>query len=53
MDKDSPENVAKNIINAVEAGVEDIYPDVMSVQIGQFYASNPKAVEAQFSSMGE
>ena len=49
MDKDSPENVATNVINGIEAGVEDIFPDVMSSQIGQFYATNPKAVEKQFA----
>ena len=52
LDKDSPENVAKNVINAIENGVEDIYPDVMSEQIGQMYATSPKSVEVQFSSFG-
>ncbi len=52
MDKDSPENVANNIIKAMSEGVEDIYPDVMSSQIGQAYTSSPKGVESQFASMG-
>ncbi len=49
MEKDSPENVAKNVINAIEKGIEDVFPDVMSLQVGQAYASNPKGVEVQFS----
>ena len=51
MDKDSPENVAKNVINAIENGVEDIFPDVMSEQVGAGYASSPKAIETQFGAM--
>ena len=48
MDKDTPENVAKNVIQAIEEGVEDVFPDVMSEQIGAGYMSSPKAVETQF-----
>lgn len=48
MDKDSPENVAKSIIDGLENGVEDIFPDAMSSQIAPLYASNPKGVEEQF-----
>lgn len=50
MEKDSPQNVAKSIIEGLKNGTEDIYPDAMSIQIGPFYASNPKAVEQQFAS---
>lgn len=49
MEKDSPENVAKNIVNGLLEGKEDVFPDVMSVQIGGFYAANPKGVEQQFA----
>lgn len=49
LDKDSPENVANNIVNAMEAGIEDIYPDVMSTQIGQAYSASPKGVESEFA----
>lgn len=48
MDKDSPENVAKNIVDGLINGVEDIYPDVMSKQIEPLYATDPKGVEQQF-----
>jgi len=50
MEKASPKTVAKNVIAGIKEGVEDIYPDPMSKQVGQAYASGPKAVEKQFSS---
>lgn len=49
MDKDSPQNVAKNIVEGLINGTEDLFPDAMSQQAGPFYASNPKAVEQQFA----
>lgn len=49
MEKDSPENVARDIIRGIAEGKEDIFPDVMSKQIGQGYAGSPKAVEEQFA----
>lgn len=48
MDKDKPENVAKAIIDGIENGTEEIFPDKMSVQAGQFYLQDPKAVEGEF-----
>lgn len=52
VEKDSPENVASNLVQGLMDGVEDMFPDVMSKQIGEFYASNPKAVEQQFAGYG-
>ena len=52
IEKDSPENVASNLAQGLIDGVEDMFPDVMSKQIGEFYASNPKAVERQFAGYG-
>lgn len=49
MEKDSPENVAKAIVNALKEGNEDVFPDVMAKEAGKFYASNPKGVEQQFA----
>ncbi len=49
MEKDSPQNVAKAIVKGIVDGTEDIFPDVMSVQMGEFYASNPKGIEQQFA----
>ena len=49
MEKDSPENVARDIIRGIAEGKEDIFPDVMSKQIGQGYSGSPKAIEEQFA----
>ncbi|MFT5749638.1 MAG: NADP-dependent 3-hydroxy acid dehydrogenase YdfG [Ancylomarina sp.] len=49
MDKDSPENVAENIIKGLKMGEEDIFPDAMSSEVGKAYFESPKAVEEQFS----
>lgn len=49
MDKDSPSNVAKAIVNGLTNGTEDVFPDVMSQQAGNFYLSSPKAVEQEFA----
>lgn len=48
MEKDSPENVAKNILKALTEGQEDVFPDIMSKQVGQDYMQNPKAIEKAF-----
>ena len=49
MEKDTPENVAKNIVDALENGNEDLFPDAMSAEAGGYYSSNPKGVEQQFA----
>ncbi|MCT4622435.1 MAG: SDR family oxidoreductase [Schleiferiaceae bacterium] len=49
MEKDSPENVAKDIVNALKEGTEDVFPDVMSKEAGAYYANSPKGVEQQFA----
>ncbi|HED06672.1 MAG TPA: SDR family NAD(P)-dependent oxidoreductase [Ignavibacteria bacterium] len=48
MEKDSPENVAKNIVKGLIEGKDDVYPDVMSTQVGALYAEDPKSVEDNF-----
>lgn len=48
MEKDSPENVAKNIVQGLINGTEDVFPDVMSEQVGSLYVTNPKSVEDNF-----
>ena len=42
---------AENIIAGIAAGVEDIFPDPMSEQVGQLWSRDPKALERQFASM--
>ena len=46
---DKPENLAKNVVSALEQGEEDIFPDVMSAQVKQAYGTTPKEVEKMFS----
>ena len=49
MEKDTPENVARDTIQGIVEGKEDIFPDAMSKQIGEGYSASPKAVEEQFA----
>ena len=49
MEKDTPENVAKNIVNGLVEGKEDVFPDVMSEQVGSLYSTSPKSVENNFA----
>lgn len=49
MEKDSPENVAKAIVDGIASGVEDVFPDVMSSQAGAAYGKDPKAIEREFA----
>ncbi len=48
IEKDSPENVAKNIVQALAEGKEDVFPDIMSKQVGKDYMQNPKGIERTF-----
>lgn len=48
LEKDSPENVAKDVIQALMDGNEDVFPDLMSKQVGEHYGRNPKAIEKEF-----
>jgi NAD(P)-dependent dehydrogenase (short-subunit alcohol dehydrogenase family) len=49
--KASPADAARAIVAAIEAGIEDIFPDPMSEAMGAAYFADPKAVERQTSSM--
>lgn len=51
MAKASPESTAANIVQGIASGQEDIFPDPMSAQLSQLYASNPKELERQFAAM--
>ncbi len=51
--KDSPENVAKAIIEGIEQGEEEIFPDLMSKQMGPIFLKNPKQLETEFGSYGQ
>ena len=49
MDKTKPEDVANAIVEGVEAGEEDIFPDPMSTAVYGQWKVDHKAVEHQFS----
>jgi len=51
MEKASPDDVALNILNGIENGDEDIFPDQMASQCHQMWENNPKDLEKQFGTM--
>lgn len=48
MDMDSPQNVAKNVVQGLIDGTENVYPDQMSQIYGEKYAKDPVGVAAEF-----
>ena len=51
MDKATPAEVAHAILDGVEAGSDDIYPDAFAVGFGQQFEASPKASEEQIAAM--
>jgi len=51
MDKASPEDVANAILDGLEAGVADIFPDTFAEDFGQQFGTSPKASEEQLAAM--
>jgi len=51
MDKTDPAEVANNIVEGVNQGLEDIFPDPMSKEVYQQWCKDHKSVERQFSQM--
>ncbi len=51
MDKTPPNEVVRVILDAVEAGTEDVYPDPMSKELHAGLLGDPKAVERQTGGM--
>jgi short-subunit dehydrogenase len=49
--KTSPEVVAQAIVDGIERGEEDIYPDPMAKQVMGAWLANPKEVERMFGAM--
>jgi len=49
--KTSPRDVAFAILDGVEAGQEDIFPDSFAVDFGRQFESSPKASERQMAAM--
>jgi short-subunit dehydrogenase len=51
MPKTSPRAVADEVLAALEANVEDIFPDPMSKQLYSQWVTDHKGVERQFAAM--
>ena len=49
MEKTSPAQAAQAILDGLEAGAEEIFPDPVAVQIGSTYMRAPKELEQQFT----
>lgn len=49
--KTSPRDVAFAILDSIEAGREDIFPDPFTVDFGRRFGSSPKATERQIAAM--
>jgi NAD(P)-dependent dehydrogenase (short-subunit alcohol dehydrogenase family) len=47
MQKASPADTAEAILDGLEAGEEEIFPDPVARQLGQLYLQNPKGLELQ------
>ena len=50
--KASPASVAAAILDGLEQGREDIYPDPLAVEWGDAYALNPKGLELRVAALG-
>lgn len=51
MDKTSPNTVVQTILSGIVTGSEDIYPDVVSMEMHNALLGDPKAVEKQAGEM--
>ena len=49
MDTTPASVVAENILTGIENGVEEIFPDLMSEQVGPLFLSSPKTLEGNFA----
>ena len=48
-EKTPPEDVANAVLDGVEAGIEDIFPDPFAVAFGEQFHSSPKGAERQMA----
>lgn len=49
--KVSPTNVAHTILDGLERGLEEIYPDAFAAEYGDLYAVNPKGLEGRIAEL--
>ena len=52
MPKASAADVAHAILDGLEQGLEEIYPDPFAREYGNAYAVNPKGLEERIAAMG-
>jgi short-subunit dehydrogenase len=50
-EKTAPDAVANEILDGIEAGNEDIFPDPFSVAFGEQFHSSPKSAERQLAAI--
>ena len=53
MEKATPASVAHEILDGVESGTEEVFPDPMAKEMGAFYLQNPKGLEQQAAAMAQ
>ena len=53
MEKATPASVAHEILDGIEAGTEEVFPDPMAKEMGGFYLQNPKGLEHQVAAMAQ
>lgn len=51
MEKATPADVANRILDGIESGAEEIFPDPFAADFGKQYESSPKTVERQMTAM--
>lgn len=51
LDKTSPRVVAREVLEGIEAGTEDVFPDPMAKEVQAGWSVDPKAVERQFGAL--
>lgn len=51
MDKMSPQDCARAIVAAIEAGIEDIFPDPVALRIADAWGRDPQSVQKEFASL--
>ena len=49
--KETPQQVAREILDAVESGTEDVFPDAMARDIQRQYGEGPKRLELSMAAM--
>ena len=51
LEKTSPKDAARAIVEGIQAGTEEIFPDPMSRNLGAAFLANPKGLERQVGAM--